>query len=214
MSDDMLEKWVEARSSAYTILDSEFRRMMHQGGAKQVLPGDVKVGDVVATLRRPPQKVTAVRDPAIYVGDSDRIDAHTEATFRMSREVDPEEVKPGDVAVIRDEGGEVYLGCLSQDDEWSVIRKGYATYLLGETVTVIHHVGSFEDVVSREDAGMAVTEDDLRGQETRAAVDQYCDTWWVEGGRLYYMEPGSGVEVRSTVFDDRTLRWVYPKSQH
>ena len=43
MVDAMFDKWVEARSSAYTILDSEFRRVMHQEGAEQVLQGDVLV---------------------------------------------------------------------------------------------------------------------------------------------------------------------------
>lgn len=214
MVDAMFDKWVEARSSAYTILDSEFRRVMHQEGAEQVLPGEVKVGDVVATLNRPPQKVTAVQDPAIYVGDNDRIDAHTVATFRMSREVDPEEVKPGEVVILRDEEGVTFLATRESKGYWNGLSENYVTILSDEEVTVIGHIGPFEDVVAREDAGMVVTEEALREQETRAAVDQCCETWWVEGGCLFSREPGYGVTTWTNVPDASILRWVYPKSQH
>lgn len=214
MRDAMFEKWAEARSSAYTILDSEFRRVMHQEGAKQVLPGEVKVGDVVATLDRPPQKVTAVQDPAIYVGDGDRIDAHTVATFRMSREVDPEEVKPGEVVVLRDEEGVTFLATRESKGYWNGLSENYVTILSDEEVTMIGHIGPFEDVVAREDAGMVVTEEALREQETRVAVDQYCETWWVEDGRLYYQDQVYGAATLNHVPDSSILRWVYPKSQY
>lgn len=214
MVDAMFEKWAEARSSAYTILDSEFRRVMHQEGAKQVLPGEVKVGDVVATLNRPPQKVTAVLDPAIYVGDNDRIDAHTVATFRLSREVDPEEVKPDEVVVLRDEEGDTFLATRESKGYWNGLSENYVVILSDEEVTMTCHIGSFEDVVAREDAGMVVTEEALREQETRVAVDQCCEFWWVEGGRLFHQAQGYGATTRPHVPDASILRWVYPKSQH
>lgn len=211
MDNDMREIWAEARNSAYTILDSEFRRVMEREGGEQVFPKDVKVGDVVATLNHPPQKVDAVRDREIYVQEDGWIDPYTERTFRLSGAM---EVKPGEVVVFRDEEGVTFLATREANGYWNGLSENYVTILSDEEVTLIGHIGLFEDVVAREDAGMVVTEEALREQETRVAVDQYCDTWWVEGGRLFHQAPGCGVTTRTHVPDASILRWVYPKSQH
>lgn len=212
MDNDMREIWSEARNSAYTILDSEFRRVMQQEGAEQVLPKNVKVGDVVTTLHHPPQKVTAVRDTEIYVQEDGWIDPYTEPTFRLSGAM---EVKPDEVVVFRDEEGVTFLATRESKGYWNGLSENYVTILSDEEVTMTCHIGPFEDVVAREDAGMVVTEEALREQETRAAVDQYCEVWWVEGGQLFSNAPGHyGAVARPNVPDASILRWVYPKSQH
>lgn len=211
MDNDMREIWAEARNSAYTILDSEFRRVMEREGGEQVFPKDVKVGDVVTTVNHPPQKVDAVRDREIYVQEDGWIDPYTELTFRLSGAM---EVKPDEVVVFRDEQGVTFLATREANGYWNGLSENYVTILSDEEVTLICHIGLFEDVVAREDAGMVVTEGALREQETRVAVDQRCDMWLVEGGRLYCQEPGVEAEVQSSIPGDRVLRWAYPKSQH
>lgn len=211
MDNDMREIWAEAKDSAYIILDSEFRRVMELKGAEQVLPKNVKVGDWVATLHHAPQKVTAVRDTEIYVQGDGWIDPYTEMTFRLAGAV---EVKPGEVVILRDEEGVTFLATRESKGYWNGLSENYVTVLSDEEVTMIGHIGPFEDVVAREDAGMVVTEEALREQETRVAVDQCCEIWWVEGGRLFNQASGYGVTTRPHVPDGAILRWVYPKSQH